>query len=122
MLHVIQIVLKGKHRSQWFDLKTQFVDANKIRDFFTMNSNLRIRFHELKIHSYEFVRVFSMLCCEWPVLYDDNKIMKRGIWVTIMKAQQHFPCLWLWQSPSLPIPCIFQNAHQKDTDSLLFKN
>ena len=44
----IQIVLKGKRGSQWFDLK-QFVDANKIRDFFTMNSELRIRFHELKI-------------------------------------------------------------------------
>ena len=26
-----------------------------------------------------------MLCCEWPV-YDDNKITKGGIWVTIMKA------------------------------------
>ena len=49
MLHVIQIVLKGKRGSQWFDPKTQFVDANKIRDFFTMNSNLRIRFHELKM-------------------------------------------------------------------------
>ena len=47
MLHVIQIVLKGKRASQWFDLKKQFVDANKIRDFFAMNSNLRIRFHEL---------------------------------------------------------------------------
>ena len=99
MLHVIQIVLKGKRGSQWFDLKKQFVDANKIRDFFTMNSNLQVRFHELKmkwqhrftnsitrtsflfaklrIHSYEFVRVFSMLCCEWPVLYDDNKINLR---------------------------------------------
>ena len=44
----IQIVLKGKRGSQWFDLK-QFVDANKIRDFFTMNSELQIRFHELKI-------------------------------------------------------------------------
>ena len=27
-----------------------------------------------------------MLCCEWPVLYEDNKITKGGIWVTIMKA------------------------------------
>ena len=33
---------------QWFDLK-QFMDANKIRDLFTMNSKLRIRFHELKV-------------------------------------------------------------------------
>ena len=44
----IQIVLKGKRGSQWFDQK-QFVDANKIRDFFTMSSKLRIRFHELKM-------------------------------------------------------------------------
>ena len=44
----IQIVLKGKHGSQWFDLK-QFVDVNKICDFFTMDSKLRICFHELKI-------------------------------------------------------------------------
>ena len=43
----IQIVLKAKRGSQWFDLK-QFVDAKKIRDFFTMNLELRIRFHELK--------------------------------------------------------------------------
>ena len=27
-----------------------------------------------------------MLCCEWPVLYDDKKNTKGGIWVTIMKA------------------------------------
>ena len=24
---------------------------------------------KLRIHSYEFVRVFSIFCCEWPVLY-----------------------------------------------------
>ena len=38
-------------RSQWFDLK-QFIDGNKIRDFFTMNSKLRIRF-------YEFLQIFT---------------------------------------------------------------
>ena len=27
----------------------QFVDVNKIRDFFTMNSKLRIRFYKLKM-------------------------------------------------------------------------
>ena len=54
MLHVIQIVLKGKRGSHWFDLKTQFVDGNKISDFFTMNSNLRIRFHELKMKYFRF--------------------------------------------------------------------
>ena len=48
ILHVTQIVLKAKRGSQWFDLK-QFVDANKICDFFTMTSELRIRFHELKM-------------------------------------------------------------------------
>ena len=83
----MQIVLKGKRGSQWFDLKTVRGCEQNSR-FFTMNSTLRIRFHELKIfmnfyefvhtnfvfvaklriHSYEFVRVFSMLCWEWPVL------------------------------------------------------
>ena len=32
-----------------------FVDANKIRDFFTMNSELRIRLHELKVKCGNFV-------------------------------------------------------------------
>ena len=86
MLHLIQIVLKGKCGSQWFDLK-QFVDANKIRDFVTMNSKLQIHFDELQmkwslcfnefVHTNSvfvrktlnsFIRIFSMLCCEWPVL------------------------------------------------------
>ena len=58
MLHVIPIVLKGKRGSQWFDLKTQFVDANKIRDFFTMNSNLRIRFHKIIMNNNEVVTSF----------------------------------------------------------------
>ena len=44
----VQIVFKAKHGLQWFDLK-QFMDVNKIRDFFTMNSDLQIRFQELKI-------------------------------------------------------------------------
>ena len=57
MLHVIQIVLKGKRGSQWFDLKT-VVDANKIRDFFTMNSNLRIRFHKIIMNNNEVVTSF----------------------------------------------------------------
>ena len=77
----MQIVLKAKRGSQWFDLK-QFVDMNKIRDFFTMKLELRICFHKLKnevvtsflfaklqICLYDIVRVFSMLCCKWPVLY-----------------------------------------------------
>ena len=40
-----------------------------------MNSFTRTSFlfAKLRIHSYEFVRVFSMLGCEWPVLYDWNK-------------------------------------------------
>ena len=39
-------------------------------------------FAKLRIYSYEFVRVFSMLCCEWPVLYfKKNYSMKLGIYV-----------------------------------------
>ena len=103
----MHIVLKRKHRSQWFDPNKQFVDANKIRDFFATNSNLRIRFHEvvtsvlgiftnsftqtlflspkLRILSCEFVRVFSMFCCEWPILYvslygDEWKNRSSGIY------------------------------------------
>ena len=58
----MQIVLKRKHGSQWFDLNKQFVDANKIRDFFARNSKLRIRFHEvvtvfLGIFTNSFVRI-----------------------------------------------------------------
>ena len=36
-----------------------------------MNSFTRTSFlsAKLQIHLYEFVRVFSMLCCDWPVLY-----------------------------------------------------
>ena len=57
ILHVRTNVLKAKRGLQWFDLK-QFVDVNRIRDFFTMNLELRIRFHELKMkfsNFYEFV-------------------------------------------------------------------
>ena len=50
-----------------------------------VTSFLRIR-SRFCSQNFEFVRVFSMLCCELPVLYDDNKITKGGIWVTIMKA------------------------------------
>ena len=77
---------KPETLSQWFRLrnqKKQFVDAKNVRHFLAMNSKLRIRFTnsewsdnfvftnlftwtsflfaKLRIYSYEFVRVFSML-------------------------------------------------------------
>ena len=61
---------ESKAWSQWFVVK-QFMDANKIRDFFTMNSEFRIRFHELKWSSnfvfanfYEFVHTNFVFVCK----------------------------------------------------------
>ena len=72
MLHVHSSCFERKAHSllglQWFDVK-QFVDANKIHDFFTMNSKLQIRFYELKMNFifmnfYEFVHTNFVFVCK----------------------------------------------------------
>ena len=63
--------------ANWWFLCHEFKTANSFswsgnfvfRNFYEFIHINFVLSRKLQIHSYEFVRVFSIFCCEWPVLY-----------------------------------------------------
>ena len=69
---------KFKITNSFSRIKNEMV-TSFLRIFTNSFTRTSFLFAKLRIYSYEFVRVFSMLCCEWPVLYESIDVSKLHI-------------------------------------------